>query len=403
MPVYNYQAADQRGAVTKGRIDAATFDVAGEELQRQGLIPLEIRPVKALTATRYLHNRTPHWPLEEKILFTRKFASLIKAGIPLLASLEMVAQQAKSPRVVKALAKVGDAIANGKTLHSSMAVFPSLFDPVYLGCLRAGEATGRLDGVLDHMAAFLEREMDTRRKIREALRYPVMVVAAIAVACAVVLKFVVPQFMAFYQNYGGTLPAPTRALMFASELAGRLWWLVFPLAGSIWAAWWWAYRTPRGQLRRDRIFLGLPLAGTLILKMAVSRFARLFSVLYSAGIPATTALETVAEGVGNRIVADEVVGIGRRLSAGGAITETSSEAVIPKLVYQMIGIGFESGEVDRMLMEVARHYEQEIDYDVRKIADQLQPILLLFLAAGVLALALAVLLPLWNLATLFRT
>lgn len=402
MPIFNYQAANHQGAMSKGRVTATTVDQAGEQLKERGLIPLELKPVKSSTAVWSRGRKGPHWSIEEKILFTRKFASLIKAGIPLLTVIEMISRQSPSPQIAGALSRVGDSIANGNTLHGSLTAFPGLFDAIYLGTVRAGEATGQLDGVLDHLAEFLEREMDTRRKIKEALRYPIMVVAAIFAAAVVVLKFVVPQFMAFYQNYGGTLPAPTRALLFASELAGTLWWLIFPLGGLSWAGWRWMNHTPRGQLWRDTRLLKLPLAGVLIVKIAVSRFARLFSVLFSAGVPSTMALETVADGVGNRVVANEVAEMGRRMAAGGAIVTTSSAAVIPNLVYQMIDIGFESGEVDRMLLEVARHYEQEIDYDVRKITDRLQPFLLLFLAAGVLGLAMAVLLPLWNLTTLFK-
>lgn len=402
MPTFNYQAANNLGAISKGRVIAVSVDQAGEDLMGRGLIPLELKLVKSSTVGWNRGRRGPHWSIEEKILFTRKFASLIKAGIPLLTVIEMIGRQAHSPQVAGALSRVADSIANGNTLHGSMTAFPGLFDAIYLGTVRAGEATGQLDGVLENLAEFLEREMDTRRKIKEALRYPIMVVAAIMIAAVVVLKFVVPQFMSFYQNYGGSLPAPTRALMFASEMAGKLWWMIFPLGGLGWAGWRWMNNTPRGQLWRDTRLLKLPLAGVLIIKVAVSRFARLFSVLFSAGVPATTALETVAEGIGNRIVANEVAEMGRRMATGGAIIETSPGAVIPHLVYQMIDIGFESGEVDRMLLEVARHYEQEVDYDVRKITDRLQPFLLLFLAAGVLGLAMAVLLPLWNLTTLFR-
>lgn len=402
MPTFNYEAADWQGSMAKGHLEAETIDAAGQELKRRGLVPLELKSTETAATGGHFRGTPPRWSIDQKILFTRKFASLIKAGIPLLTVIEMISRQTRAPRVADALSRAGDSIANGKTLFDALAAFPSLFDTIYLGTVRAGEATGRLDDVLEHLAAFLERELDTRRKIKEALRYPIMVIAAIVFAGAVVLKFVVPQFLSFYHNYGGQLPAPTRALMMLSQLTSELWWLSIPVAGVAWAAWRWLNTSPRGSLWRDRIIIQLPLAGTLLLKVAVGRFARLFGVLYSAGIPATTALATVAEGIGNRVVAGEVQAMGQRLATGGTIVGDSSAAVIPNLVYQMIGIGFESGEVERMLSEVARHYEQEIDYDVRKITDRLQPILLLFLAAGVLSLALAVLLPLWNLTTLFR-
>ncbi len=401
MPGFKYIAADREGKTVRGQLTAESPDEAGRALENRGLVPLELKGVHASGNNWSSRQKGAKWRIEEKIIFTRKITSLIKAGIPLLSVLHLIARQTKNPRVAGALHQIGDAVANGKSLYDAMSAHPTLFDPLYLGAISTGEATGRLDSVLDHTATFLERTNLTQRRVKEALRYPIMVVIAIFIAGFVVMKFVVPQFLSFYGNNGAELPLPTQVLMMASDLTGRLWWLIFPLFGLLYLGWQWT-RTASGRKWRDDMLLRIPILGEMLLKVSVSQFSRLFSVLYSAGVPATSALDTVANGVGNVIVAGEVRAMRERLTAGGAVADPPADAVMPDLVYQMLGIGFESGAVERMLLEVARHYEEEIDYDVRRLTERLQPILLVFIAAGVLFLALAVLLPMWNLISVFQ-
>jgi MSHA biogenesis protein MshG len=273
---------------------------------------------------------------------------------------------------------------------------------VFLGALRTGEATGRLDTVLEQTADFLEREMITRRLIKATLRYPILVIVTMIVASVVILGFVVPKFMAFYTQYGGQLPLPTRILLGVARIVESFWWVIPPVALAGWYFWWRWTRTESGRRRRDKYALHLPILGRLFLKVAVSRFARLFGVLFSAGVPAATALDTVSQGVGNSVVSAEIDGMRNRLSNGEPIAERPENAVMPNLVYQMLGIGFESGDVERMLGEVSRHFDQEVEYDIRRLKDNIEPIILLILATGVLVLALAVLMPMWNLISLFQ-
>lgn len=397
MAQFRYVACNAEGGSLRGRLLADSIDAAGEQLDARGLIPISIRPVRAISFSGHAGKTKARWRIEEKVLFTRKFASLLKAGIPLLKVFDLVAAQTHDARVQTAIRDIGDMIAAGRTLSEAMAEYPRLFDPVFLGALRTGEATGRLDTVLEQTADFLEREMVTRRLIKATLRYPALVIGAMIVASIVVLGFVVPQFMAFYSQYGGQLPLPTRILLSISRFVQGFWWLFPPIGLTVWVMWWRWTRTTSGRRRRDTWALRLPLLGKLFLKVAVSRFARLFGVLFSAGVPAATALETVASGVGNSVVAQEIDGMRQRLSMGEQIAERPQDAVMPNLVYQMLGIGFESGDVERMLGEVSRHFDQEVEYDIRRLKDNIEPIILAMLAGGVLVLALAVLMPMWNL------
>jgi MSHA biogenesis protein MshG len=402
MTTFQYTATNADGKVTRGQIAAETSEAAGIDLDDQGLIPLKLREVKSIAAIWREKRGGASWRIEDKVLFTQKFASLIKAGIPLLSALELVARQTKSADARTALRRVADQISNGETLHDAMSHYPRLFGRIYLGAVRAGESTGRLDSVLAQTADYMEREMNTRRRIREAFRYPIMVMVAIGLAGLLILKFVIPKFMSIYSQFGSDLPTPTRVLMMASDIINQVWWLlvVVGIGGGI--AWKWWVRTENGRAWRDRMVLKLPLVGTLFLKVAVSRFSRLFGVMFAAGLPATTALEIVADGVGNATIADEIRGMRRRLTSGGSVAEAADDAKMPELVYEMIAIGFESGEVERMMAEVARHYDQEIEYEVRSLGDRLQPVILAVLASGVLLVALAVLMPMWNLITVLR-
>lgn len=402
MPPFRYKAADASGRIVHGELIAESRQSASEDLDTRGLLPLHIRPAVSILSRWQIRRGGAHWRIEDKVLFTQKFASLIKAGIPLLTALELVARQTKSAQVRTALRAVADHIANGQSLHEAMSDFPRLFDAVYLGAVRAGESTGRLDSTLAHTAEYLEREMNTRRRIKEAFRYPILVVAAIGVAGVLILKIVVPKFMAVYGQLGGDLPLPTRILMHAAELVNNVWWFLPPTVVAVWIGWRLWTRTEYGRTWRDRTVLRLPIVGGLFLRVAVCRFARLFSVLFSAGLPATTSLEIVTDAVGNVVVGRDIEAMRERISSGGAVGEAARGAVIPSLVHDMLTIGFEAGQVDRMLTEVARHYEQEVEYGVRRLSDRLQPIILAVLAAAVLTIALAVLMPMWNLISLVR-
>jgi MSHA biogenesis protein MshG len=402
MSEYQFTACDVEGASSKGRMEAESAEAVGMELDRRGLIPISIKQTRSFGGSPQKKQTHTKWSIEEKILFTRKLCSLLQAGIPLLRVFDLVADQTKDPRVAACLRHVADMIAGGTTISDAMATYPRLFDPIYLGALRTGEATGRLDSVLQHMADFLEREMVTRRLVKATVRYPIMVILAMFIAGTVVVGFVVPKFMAFYTHFGGQLPGPTRLLLAISDLIQKFWWVVPPTGLGTWLWWRRWIRTESGRKRNDSWLLALPIFGTLFLKVAVSRFARLFGILFSAGIPAAGALSIVAEGVGNAVVAGEVTAMRERLSMGESVAARPANAIMPKLVYQMLAIGFESGDVERMLAEVARHFDQEVEYDVRRLRDNIEPILLVFLAAGVLFLALAVMLPMWNLPALLR-
>jgi type II secretory pathway component PulF len=401
MSDYHYVAANRLGQTVRGRISADSEGTASVLLDRQGLIPLNVAPVFSW-AHPWRRRRAPRWTIEEKILFTQKLASLLQAGIPILTVLKLIAAQTRHPHIAAAIRQVEKDVSGGMTLSDALAVHPTLFDSIYLGAIRAGEATGRLDDILSQTSVYLERQMDTRRQVSQTLRYPIMVVTAMAIAAAIILKFVVPQFLAFYSNFNASLPMPTRILIAIATWFNRLWWIILIGVVSGGFAYWRWIHTERGRAWKDAMLLRLPLVGSLFLKVSVSRFCRLFGVLFSAGVPVSEALDTVGPGIGNVVVANEVRGLRRRIIQGESVADPPAGSVMPDLVYQMLGIGFESGDVDRMLAEAARHFEHEVDYDVRRLNDRLQPLLLALLASGVLLLALSVLLPMWNLISVFR-
>jgi len=403
MPEFQYTACDHSGSSRRGLLEADTLEAVGLALDQQGLIPLTIKQKTSLSGYLKRPRGRVHWRIEDKILFTRKLASLLKAGIPLIRVFDLVASQMRDERIAATLRGVADDVSTGSTLSDAMAKYPGLFDTVYLGALHTGEATGQLDSVLDQLADFLEREMTTRRLIKATVRYPILVIFALVVAGGIVMGFVVPRFMAFYTHYGGQLPLPTRILIAISQFTQSFWWLVPIVVGMVWFGWRQWMKTPIGPRWRDAHLLKIWLFGPLFLKVAVSRFSRLFGLMFAAGVPAASALQTVSEGIGNVVIGAEIDAMRERLTTGAAVDAKPENSVMPDLVYQMLGIGFESGEVDRMLAEVSRHFDQEVEYDVRRLRDNLEPIILAILAVGVLMFALAVLLPMWNLISLFKS
>jgi len=402
MGEFTFIACDTTGGSIKGRLAADSREAVAEELDRRGLIPVELKQIKGPPGRPGALSGRARWGIKEKILFTRKFASLLKAGIPLLTVLELIAGQTREPEVAATIRRVAELVGSGSTLCEAMSAFPGLFDSIFVGALRTGEATGRLDSVLEQTADYLEREMETRQLVKKAIRYPTTVVIALFVAGAIIVTFVVPKFLEFYGHFGAALPLPTRILLGVASVLRKFSWVIPIVAIIGWQAWRRWMKTETGRFRRDGWLLRFPLLGELLMKVLVIRFTRLFGILYGAGVPASTALETAVGGIGNLVVSGEVMAMRERLSSGASVAEAPVNAVMPTLVYQMLGIGFESGDVERMMAEVARHFGQELEYDIRRLADRLEPIILVILAGGVLLLALAVFLPMWNLISIFQ-
>lgn len=400
---FKYRARDLHGALVAGTLRSGDREGVIRYLDEQQLIPVSVDKTRPSLAES-LHSIIHSGPgLETRILFTRKFATLYSAGIPILRALALLAEQERDTRFRAVLLDVHKQVEGGVPLWEAMNDHPRAFGTVFVRSVKNGEASGKLDEVLRKTADFMEREMTTREEVRGAVRYPVMVVCAMAAVFVVVVTFVIPRFAAVYGKFGSELPLPTRMLIGVSRvLAGGWYWILPLLVVALVVAIRWL-KTDRGSEWRDRWILRLPALGPLFLKVAISRFAHMLSILFESGLPMIDSLATVAQSVGNRVIAGEIMKIAENFRRGKEAMDRLEEGgVFPPLAVQMIRVGLETGALGRMLTELAGHYDREVKYASRRLTHVLEPFLIFGLSGLVLLLALAVLLPMWNLISVFK-
>lgn len=400
---FTYRARDLHGTLVAGTLRSNDREGVIRYLDEQKLIPVAVDKTRPSFAEA-LHQLVSKGPgLETRILFTRKFATLYSAGIPILRALALLAEQERDARFRAVLLDVHKQVEGGVPLWEAMDEHPRAFGTVFVRSVKTGEASGKLDEVLRKTADFMEREMTTREEVRGAVRYPVMVACTMAAAFVLLVTFVVPRFAAVYGRFGTELPVPTRMLLGASRVLAASWYWLFPLLAvlAVVAVRW--LKTERGSEWRDRWILRLPGLGPLFLKVAISRFAHMLSILFESGLPMIESLATVAQSVGNRIIAGEIMKIAENFRRGKEAMDRLEEGgVFPPLAVQMIRVGLETGALGRMLTELAGHYDREVKYASRRLTHVLEPFLIFGLSGLVLLMALAVLLPMWNLISVFK-
>jgi MSHA biogenesis protein MshG len=400
---FTYRARDVHGALVAGQLRSNDRDGVIRYLDERQLIPIEVDKTRPSFAEhlRGLLHRGPS--LETRILFTRKLATLYASGIPILRALALLAEQETDTRFRAVLLDVHKQVEGGVPIWEALNEHPRTFGEVFVQSVKTGEASGKLDEVLRKSADFMEREMTTREEVSGAVRYPIMVVAALAAAFILIVTFVVPRFAAVYGKFGAELPLATRLLIFASKAMAAGWYWFLPLGGlAVFGGVRWL-KTDRGIEWRDRWLLRLPALGPLFLKVAIARFAHMLSILFESGLPMIESLAVVAQSVGNRIIAGEVMKIAENFRRGKeAMDQLEEGGVFPPLAVQMMRVGLETGALGRMLTELAAHYDREVKYASRRLTNVLEPLLIFGLSGLVLVMALAVLLPMWNLISVFK-
>ncbi|MCI0404942.1 MAG: type II secretion system F family protein [candidate division Zixibacteria bacterium] len=402
LPEFNYRAVDRTGISLSGTMQAETASEVSLRLDRMGYIPLlvERKTDGILQAFRWGGRRVP---LSDLIVFTRQLSTLYRAGIPILRALAVLSAQADHPELRTAIEQVRSDLEAGVTLAEAFLRQEKVFGKLFVSSIKTGEATGHFDQVLDRLSEFMEREMKTKEDLKDALRYPTLVVIALAAAFVILVAFVFPKFAFLFSRFHTELPLPTRILMGISVFIRGYWYFLIPplfFAGYFFKRW---LTTDRGEVWLDERKLKLPILGVIFLKVAMSRFAHMLSVLVKSGLPIIQSLQVVRGAIGNRSVADEI----ERLEAGMVEGKEPKEImerspVFPPLAAQMFSVGSESGALDRMLTEMAFHYDQEVAYATRRLSKLVEPALTVVLGATVLLFALSVFLPVWNLLNVFR-
>ena len=406
MPVYAYRGRSSRGELVTGTIEAADPGAVADQLMSSGVTPVDIRSSGASKAAEergpgfVQRLLAPGVSLVDAALFSRQMFTLLKAGVPIMRALGGLQESAINPTLRDVIGELRSSLDAGRELSTAMQKHPEVFSPFYVSVVRVGETTGQLEESFRLLFGYLEFERDVRDRIKTALRYPAIVVVAISAAIGVVNFAVIPAFAKIFEANKVALPLLTRVLVGTSNFFVSYWpLLAMGLAASVFA--FVSYtRTASGRYNWDRTKLRLPVAGPIILKATLSRFARAFAISSRAGVPIVQALGVVAEVVDNTYLAERIQAMRQGVERGDAILRTAvSAGVFTPVVLQMIAVGEETGELDELLGEVAQMYEREVDYEIKNLSASIEPIITVALGVLVLILALGVFLPMWNLSS----
>lgn len=399
---FSYRGKDNRGVVQQGSLTAANPDAAASELMRRGITPLTIREQEDTSSALDKLNQLPLFrkavTLDELIVFCRQMHALTKAGIPLIRTMRGLAETTRSPVLAEVLEDITNRLEGGTTMATAMQAHPKVFSELFIAMIHVGENTGMLDDSFKRLSEILELERDTKRRVKQALRYPTFVVIALLAALMVVNFLVIPRFASVFAKLGADLPFLTQVLVGTSNFLLGYWPLMlFAVAAVAVLIRQWK-RTEQGRLMWDRYKLKLPIIGPLLELITLSRFARNFATMLKAGMPVTHALTVVADATDNAWIGRHIKDMRLGIERGESLLRTArhSEMFTP-LILQMIAVGEETGSVDDMLNNVADFYDEDVDYGLKRLAESIEPILIVAMGVLVLILALGVFLPIWDL------
>jgi len=399
MPDYQYTGRDSSGQKITGQLVAATQAAAMSQLQTKKItITSLVEAVVEKKSNNISFSTNKKITLDDQVLLTRPSYALTKAGIPIIRALNGLAESTDHPRLAEVLNAIAESLTSGSELATAFRQFPKIFSQIFVSMIHVGENTGRLDLAFQKLTAHLELERETKKRIKSATRYPLFVVSAIMLAMTIINVMVIPSFASVFAKMGADLPFATQILIASSEFTINYWWLILLLTFGGGFAWFRFIKTPDGLLWWDTKKLRLPLFGSLFKRIALSRFSRSFAMMLASGVPILKALSIVAESVGNKSIGVAIEEMSRGIERGERLTSTAAATgLFTPLVLQMMAVGEETGAVDTLLDDVADFYEEEIDYELKQLADSIEPILLVFLGGLVLVLALGVFLPIWDL------
>ena len=395
LAVFVWEGTDKRGVKMKGEQQAKNANMLRAELRRMGITPKVVKP-KPKPLFGAAGRRVS--PLDIAI-FSRQLATMMKAGVPIVTSMEIIANGSKNPRMSALVNSVRAEIESGSSLYEALSKHPVEFDGLYRNLVRAGESAGVLETVLDTVATYKENIEALKGKIKKAMFYPAMVIAVALIVSGILLVFVVPQFEQVFQGFGADLPAFTQLVVGLSRFMVGWWWaIVLGLVGLGVAFIMAKKRSLAFQRFLDRLILKLPVVGQIMHNSAIARFARTLGVTFKAGVPLVEALETVAGATGNTVYETAVLRIREDVSVGYSVNMAMKQVnLFPHMVVQMTAIGEEAGALDTMLFKVAEFYEQEVNNAVDALASLLEPLIMIILGVLVGGMVIAMYLPIFKL------
>ena len=400
---FSYRVRDREGKLISGTLQADSERLVVSKLQEMGYVPVQVAEKKESLGKREFAFRPGHVPLKELSVFSRQFATMVNSGLPILKALAILSEQTESKALAKVVTEVRLDVERGSSLSQSMAKHPKVFTNLFVSMIKAGETGGVLDSVLLRLADNMEREVELRQRVKSAMTYPVVVLAMVSLILAAMLLFIVPQFKNIYASLNGTLPLPTRILLFFSDLVRKFWWMwIFAMIGLV-ILFRRYKKTPAGRAQVDSFKLKVPVFGDLFHKTALSRFASTLSILLRSGVPILQALDIVTETVNNRVIARAVADVQGSVKEGESIARPlGKHAVFPPMVVQMLAVGEETGAVDTMLEKVAQFYDNEVTATVDSLTSLIEPLMIAVIGGCVGMAVIALYLPMFNVINLIK-
>jgi MSHA biogenesis protein MshG len=401
MPIFNYKGRTLRGELVTGRVDGETPESVASRLFTSGITPIDISAATAAQDLsveklgRMLGLGKPR--TADLVLFTRQMYTITKSGLPLLRGLRGLSASTHNAILRDALTDVLASLEAGRDLGTSLARHPTIFPTLYVSIVRVGEASGTLENSFQRLSEYLTQDADMQDRMKSAMRYPIIVMVAIAAAIGILTTFVIPKFAPIFRALGDDIPLPTRIIMGASSFAHDYWYLV--IGGIVFAvaatrAW---LGTDNGRYRWHKLKLRLPVIGKLTHEAILSRVCRSLAISISAGMPMIQTLAVIARSSGNDYMAEQILRLRDCVERGDSLSRgAATVGMFPPLVLQMMGVGEETGEITTLLDEVAGFYEREVNFALKNLSSAIEPLLIVVVGGMVLILALGIFLPLWN-------
>ncbi len=404
MASFSFKGRNAQGQEVKGQLEAATVDVVVEQLTRRGLTPINVEEVQApseLMARLETYLNDKPVTIVDLIIFCRQMYTVNKAGVPLIQGVRGLANSLNHQRFQRVLHDIADQLEKGVELSAAMSLHPDVFNKLFISLVNVGENSGQLEEAFNQLSLYLERDLDTAKRIKSATRYPSFVLFALVIAMVVINIFVIPNFADMFAKFGADLPLPTIILLNTSQFFVDYWPYMLGTVVASWLLFKQHIKTEVGSRQWGQFLLKIPIVGDIVERASMGRYARSFGLMLSSGVPLIQALTLCSKVIDNPWLGDKILGIREGIERGeGLHTTHSASGMFTPLVLQMIGVGEESGQVDTLLQEVAEFYEREVDYDLKTLSDRIEPIMIVIMASFVLILALGIFLPMWNMYSL---
>ncbi len=387
---FSWVGQDKSGKTVRGEMRASGEAQVNATLRRQGIKVVDVKKQRLGRGGRITE--------KDITLFTRQLATMMKSGVPLLQSFDIVGKGHSNPAVARLLMDVKTEIETGSSLKQAFEKHPLYFDPLFCNLVGAGEAAGILDSLLDRLATYKEKILAIKSKIKSALFYPISILVVAFVITAIIMLFVIPAFKEVFANFGADLPGPTLFVMGISDFFVEYWYLIFStIGGSVYAFFWTWKRSEKMQHIMDRVLLRMPIFGELIRKSSIARWTRTLATMFAAGVPLVEALESVAGAAGNYEYYVATKKIQAEVSTGSSLTSSmQGTEVFPNMVIQMVSIGEESGSLDGMLSKVADFFEAEVDDAVEALSSLMEPLIMVVLGVLIGGMVIAMYLPIFK-------